>query len=108
MDDAGSDERGWRKTANQGADHLMGKLVAVEKARTGLRHTVVHPRVTKRNKESVAWSKRARDGSLAIADYPQLARICILQAFLFADAILPFSGVITVFFFPCLLLVLVS
>ena len=44
----------------------MAKLIAAEKARAGLRHVVVFPNVTRRAKERIAQSKRARAGSLAI------------------------------------------
>ena len=72
----------------------MVKQVAVAKARAGLRHTVVCPKWMGRTKERKAQSKRARAGSLAIVDYPQVTRICILQAFLcFDDIIMLFSGV---------------
>ena len=53
------------------------------------------PDVTRRTKERIAQSKRARAGSLAITDKPQVAQTCILRAFLFVDAILPFSDVRT-------------
>ena len=54
-----------------------------------LRHAVICPNVTGRTKERTAQSKRARAGSLAIVDSPQVARTCILQA----DVVLSFSGV---------------
>ena len=46
----------------------MAKWIAAEEARTGLRHAVVWPNVTGRTKERIAQSKRARAGSLALAD----------------------------------------
>ena len=46
----------------------MAKWIAAEKARTGLRHTVVCPNVTGRTEERIAQSKRARAGSLALVD----------------------------------------
>ena len=59
---------------------------SAEKARAGLRHTVVCSNVTGKNKERTAQSKRARVGSLAIVDLPYVAQTCILRAFfLFAD-----------------------
>ena len=62
----------------------MAKWIAAEEARTGLRHAVVVcPNVTGRTKEIIAQSKRARAGSLAIVDYPQVVRICILRALVF-------------------------
>ena len=71
----------------------MAKWTAAEKARAGLRHAVVCPNVTGRTKERIAQSKRARTGSLAIVNKPQVARICILQA----NVVLSFSGVTFVF-----------
>ena len=58
----------------------MAKWSAAERARAGLRHAVVCPNVTGRTKERIAQSKRVRAGSLAIVDYPQVARTCILRA----------------------------
>ena len=46
----------------------MGKWIAAEKAKAGLRHAVVCLNVTGRTKEKTAQSKRARAGSLALAD----------------------------------------
>ena len=54
---------------NKGAERFMAKWMAAEKARAGLRHTVVCPNMTRRVKERIAPSKRARAGSLAIVDY---------------------------------------
>ena len=65
---AAQDEGEWCKTAEQGAEHFMSKLIAAEKVRAGLRHAVVCPNVTGRTKERVAQSKRARGGSLALVD----------------------------------------
>ena len=65
---AAQDEGEWRRTAEQGAVYFMGKLIAAEEARAGLRHAVVCPNVTGRIKEMVAQSKRARAGSLALVD----------------------------------------
>ena len=58
----------WRRTAEHGAEHFMAKWVAAEKAKAGLRHAVVCLNVTGRTKERTAQSKRARAGSLALAD----------------------------------------
>ena len=58
----------WRRAAKQGAERFMVKWIAAEKARAGLRHAGVCPNVTGRTKERKAQSKRARAGSLAIAD----------------------------------------
>ena len=65
---AAHDERKWRRTAEQGVERFMAKLIVAEKARAGLRHAVVNPNVTKNTKERTAQSKRARAGSLAIVD----------------------------------------
>ena len=65
---AAQDEGEWRRTAEQGAEHFMAKWNAAEKARAGLRHTVVCPNVTGRTKERIAQSNRARAGSLALVD----------------------------------------
>ena len=77
---AAQDEGEWRRTAEQGAEHFMAKWIAAEKARVGLRYAVVCPNVTGRTKERIAQTKRARAGSLAIVDLPQVARTCILRA----------------------------
>ena len=65
---AAQDEGEWRRTAEQGAEHFMAKRMVVEKVKVGLRHAVVCPNVTGRNKEVIAQSKRARAGSLALVD----------------------------------------
>ena len=65
---AAQDEGGWRRTAEQGAEHFMVKWIAAEKARAGLRHAVACPDVTGRTKDRIAQSKRARAGSPAIVD----------------------------------------
>ena len=54
---AAQDEGEWRRTAEQGAEHFMAKWIVAEKTKAGLRHAVV-----------LAQSKRARAGSLALAD----------------------------------------
>ena len=74
------DEWEWRKTAEQGAEHFMAKWIAAEKTKAELRHAVVCPNVTGRTKERIAQSKRARAGSLALVDQPQVARTCPLRA----------------------------
>ena len=51
---AAQDEGGWRRTAEQGAEHLMSKWIATAKARAGLRHAVVCPNVTGRTEERIA------------------------------------------------------
>ena len=77
------DEGKKRGTAEQGAGRFMVKGIAAEKARAGLQHAGVCPSVimTGRTEETIAQTKRARAGSLAIVDYPQVARTCILRAF---------------------------
>ena len=62
------DEGEWRKTAEQGVEHFMAKLIAAEEARAGLRHAVVCPNMMGRTKERIAQSKRARADSLALVD----------------------------------------
>ena len=78
---AAQDEGEWRRTAEQGAEHFMAKKFTAEEAMTGLRHAVVCPNVTGRTKERIDQSKRTRAGSLALVDWPQVARLCILRAF---------------------------
>ena len=41
---AAQDEREWRRMAQQGAERFMAKCIAAEKAKAGLRHTVVYAR----------------------------------------------------------------
>ena len=65
---AAQDEGEWRRTVEQEAEHFMTIWIAAAKARAGLRHAVACPNVTGRTKERMAQSKRARAGSLAIAD----------------------------------------
>ena len=47
----------------------MAKWIAAGKTKAG------------RTKERITQSKRARAGSLALVDYPQVARTCALRAF---------------------------
>ena len=49
--------------------------------RAGLRHAVICPNGTRRTKERIAQSKRARAGSFALTDKPQVAQTCILRAY---------------------------
>ena len=65
---AAQDERGWCRTVEQGAERLLAKYIAAEKARAGLRHALVCPNMTARTKERIIQSKRARAGSLAIVE----------------------------------------
>ena len=65
---AAQDGGGWRRTAEQGAEHFMAKWIAAEKNKARLRHAVVCPNVTGRTKERIAQSKRARAGSLVLVD----------------------------------------
>ena len=65
---AAQDEGEWRRAVEQAAEYFMAKWIAAEKARAGLRHAVVCPKVTRKTKERIAQSKRARAGSLALVD----------------------------------------
>ena len=65
---AAQDEEEWRRTAEQGAEHFVAKLIAAEKTRAGLQHAVICPNVTRRTKERIVQSKRARAGSFALVD----------------------------------------
>ena len=65
---AAQDEGEWRRMAEQGAEHFMAKWVVAEKTKTGLRHAVVCPNMTRRTKERIAQSKRTRADSLALVD----------------------------------------
>ena len=65
---AAQDKGEWRRTAEQGAEHFMAKLIAAEEARAALWHSVVCPNVTGRTKERIAQIKRARAGSHALVD----------------------------------------
>ena len=65
---AAQDEREWCGPTEQGAENFMGKWIAAEKVRAGLRHAVVCPNVTGRAEERIAQSKQARAGSLALVD----------------------------------------
>ena len=78
---AAQDEGEWHKTAEQGAERFMAKLITAEKVRAGIRrqHAVVCPNVTRRIKDMIAQSKRFR--ALAKVDQPQMARAYILQKF---------------------------
>ena len=62
------DEGEWRRTAEQGAEHVMARWIVAENGKAGLRHAVVCPNVTERTKERIAQSKRALAGSLALVD----------------------------------------
>ena len=81
VDDCSPGRGGMARTAEQGVEHFMEKLTAAEKTKAGLRHAVVCPNVTGRTNERIAQSKRARAGSLALVDSPQVARTCALRAF---------------------------
>ena len=78
---AAQDEGERCRTAEQGAEHFMAKWIAAEKNRAGLRHAVICPNVNGTTKERIGQSKWARDGSLALVDYPQVVRTCALLAF---------------------------
>ena len=72
----------------------MAKWILAKKVLARLRHEVVRSNVTGGTKERVAQSKRARAGSLAVVVQPQVARTFLL----WADVVLPFSGVKSVCF----------
>ena len=78
---AAQDEGEWRRAAEQGTGHFMAKWIVAERTKAGLRHAVVCPNVTGKTKERIAHSKRARAGTLALVDWPQVTRTCILRAF---------------------------
>ena len=61
-------ERGWRRLAEQEAEHFMAKWIAAAKARAGLRRAVIYPNVTGKIKERIAQSKRTRAVLIAIVD----------------------------------------
>ena len=61
---AAQGEGEWCKTTVKGAERIMVEWIDAEKARAGLRHAAVNPRVSKRTKKRIAESKRARAGSL--------------------------------------------
>ena len=65
----------------------------------GLRYAVVCPNVIRKAKKRIAQSKRARAGSLAIVNKPQMAQTRVIRVFLFADTVLLFSGILFRFFF---------
>ena len=65
---AARDEGKWRRTAERRAEHFKAKWIVAEKAKAGLRHTVVCPNVTGMTKKRIAQSKRARAGSLGLVD----------------------------------------
>ena len=65
---AAQDEEEWRRMAEQGAEHFMAKWIAAEKPRAGVQHAVICPNVTRMTNERIAQSKRARAGSLVLAD----------------------------------------
>ena len=78
----------------------MAKWIAAEKVGAGLWQAVVYPNVTGMTKKRIDQSKRARTGSLAIVDQPQVVRTCIIRAFscFFADVVLSFVGVTFILF----------
>ena len=56
---AAQDKGELRRTAEQGAEHFMAKLIVAEKTKAGLRHAVVCPNVTGRTEKRISQSKRA-------------------------------------------------
>ena len=69
---AAQDDGEWRKMTEQEVERFMVKWIAAEKARAGLRYSVVFPNATGRIKERTARSKRARAGLPAVVDWPQV------------------------------------
>ena len=65
---AAQDDRKWRRTAEQRAEHFIAKWIASVKARARQRHAVVCPNVTGRTKERIAQRKWTRAGLLALVD----------------------------------------
>ena len=58
-----------------------GKMDVAEKTKAGLRYAVASPNTTGRTKRRISQSKRARAGSLALVNWPQVVRTCALWAF---------------------------
>ena len=58
---------------NKGRNIFMAKWIVADRTKVRLRHAVVCPDVTGRTKKRIAQSKRARAGSLALVDYPQVS-----------------------------------
>ena len=65
---AAQDEREWRRTAEQGAEHFMVKWIVAERVRARLWHGVICPNVTGTTKERIVQSKGAHAGSLAFVE----------------------------------------
>ena len=65
---AAQDEGACCRTAEQGEEHIMVKMIAAGKARAGVRHTVVCSNVSGRIMERIAQTKRDRACSLALVD----------------------------------------
>ena len=68
VDDWSPERGGMAQDGGTRGGTFHGEWIAVEEAKAGLRHAVVCPNVTGRTKESIAQSKRARAGSLAVVD----------------------------------------
>ena len=62
---AAQDKGEWLRTAKQGAETFVTKLIAADGATAALQHAVVSLNVTGRTKERVAQSERARTSLLA-------------------------------------------
>ncbi|CAM9343629.1 unnamed protein product, partial [Ascophyllum nodosum] len=80
-------------------ERFKAKWITAEKTMAGLRYAVVCPNVIRKAKKRIAQSKRARAGSLAIVNKPQMAQTRVIRVFLFADTVLLFSGILFRFFF---------
>ena len=68
VDESSSGRGGMAQDGGREAERFMGKWIAAEKVRTGLRLAVICPNVTGNTKERIAQSKRFGAGSLAIDD----------------------------------------
>ena len=67
-DDCSPGRGGMAQNSRTRGGTFHGKMNRCRKPKAALRHAVVCPNVTGRTKERIAQSKRARAGSLALAD----------------------------------------
>ena len=93
---AAQDGGKWHRTAEQGAERFMAKVITAEKVRAGLRHAVVCPNVTGRTKERIFQRKRPRAGLLAIVDLATSDVNLYPPGVWFADVMSSFSRVTVV------------
>ena len=68
VDDCSPGRGGMAQDGGTRGEHFMAKWIVAEKARAGLRHTVVGLNVTGRTKERIAQRTRARSDSLVLVD----------------------------------------